>query len=100
MDHRGPGGERGQGGLNELWAQLGVGVHHQQAVIWAQAGEDAGGALLAVLREPTAWAAWARDAGLDPKHGTARRARDRLCEQGAIAQGTDGLWGHADGEVA
>jgi hypothetical protein len=66
----------------------------------AGAREDAGGALLAVLREPTAWAAWARDAGLDPKHGTARRARDRLCEQGAIAQGTDGLWGHADGEVA
>jgi hypothetical protein len=66
----------------------------------AGAREDAGGALLAVLREPTAWAAWARDAGLDPKHGTARRARDRLRDQGAIEQGTDGLWGYADGEVA
>jgi AAA domain len=65
----------------------------------AGAREDAGDALLAALRRPTAWSEWARDAGLDPKHGTARRARDSLREQGAIAQDADGLWGHADGEA-
>jgi KaiC/GvpD/RAD55 family RecA-like ATPase len=59
----------------------------------ASAREDAAEALIAVLNgRPTTWAAWAREAGLDPKSGTARRARNQLQERGAVAKTEGGHW--------
>jgi len=56
--------------------------------------------LLAALNgQPTAWAAWARTADVDPKHGTARRARDQLAEQGLARQLETG-WVRNPGDVA
>jgi hypothetical protein len=49
--------------------------------------------LLAALDgRPTSWAAWAREAGLDPHNGTARRARDWLLERGRVRQDEHGNW--------
>ena len=64
--------------------------------------EDAGAALLAALNgQPTTWANWAREADMDPKNGTARRARDELRDRGLVHQGQDGLWAlTANGEAA
>jgi len=39
---------------------------------------------------PLSWAAWARAAEVDPKHGTARRARDDLAAAGDVQQLEDG----------
>jgi hypothetical protein len=48
--------------------------------------------LLAALNgQFTAWADWARAAGLDPKNGTARRAREELADAGLVRQ-AQGLW--------
>jgi KaiC/GvpD/RAD55 family RecA-like ATPase len=59
----------------------------------APARESAEEELLASLNgHPTSWAKWARDAGLDPKNGTARRARDRLVDRGRVRQDEHGNW--------
>jgi KaiC/GvpD/RAD55 family RecA-like ATPase len=59
----------------------------------APARESAEEELLASLNgHPTSWAQWARDAGLDPKNGTARRARDRLVDRGRVRQDENGNW--------
>jgi hypothetical protein len=59
----------------------------------AGARDDAAEDLLAALDgQPTSWADWARNAGLDPKNGTARRARDWLLERGRVRQHEDGTW--------
>lgn len=34
--------------------------------------------------DPSSWSAWARSADVDPKHGTARRARDELIAAGHV----------------
>jgi KaiC/GvpD/RAD55 family RecA-like ATPase len=52
--------------------------------------------LLATLNGSfTSWSDWARAAGLDPKNGTARRARDELANRGAVST-AQGLWRRAD----
>ena len=59
----------------------------------AGAREGAAEALIAAINgRPTTWAQWARDAGLDPKHGTARRARQRLADDGLVTQDEHGHW--------
>lgn len=59
----------------------------------APARENAEEQLLGSLNGyPTTWSQWARDAGLDPKSGTARRARDSLAGQQRVAQDDDGNW--------
>jgi hypothetical protein len=59
----------------------------------ASARESAEAALLGSLNgQPTTWATWAKAAGLDPKHGTARRARDRLVERSRVKQDEQGNW--------
>ena len=59
----------------------------------AGARDDAAEELLAALDgQPTSWADWARNTGLDPKNGTARRARDWLLERGRVRQHEDGNW--------
>jgi KaiC/GvpD/RAD55 family RecA-like ATPase len=59
----------------------------------AGAREGAEAKLLAVMNgRPTTWAGWARDAGLDSHHGTARRARKKLVEQGLVMQDERGRW--------
>lgn len=58
------------------------------------ARDDAEDALLGALPvEPSTFAAWARAAGLDPKHGTTRNARDKLADNGH-ALAVHGLWVH------
>ena len=47
--------------------------------------------LAALSGKFTAWPDWARAAGLDPKHGTARRARDELADRRLVI-GAQGLW--------
>ena len=48
--------------------------------------------LLGVLTNtPTAWPAWAHSADVDPKHGTARRARDELVAEGCVEPGVGGF---------
>lgn len=55
----------------------------------APAREEAEANLLAALNgHSTQWQEWARDAGFDPKNGTARRARDQLQQDGKVF--TDG----------
>jgi KaiC/GvpD/RAD55 family RecA-like ATPase len=62
---------------------------HPSAPVRKGAEDD----LLAALDgHPTIWAAWAREAGLDPKDRTARRARDSLVERGRVVQDADGNW--------
>jgi hypothetical protein len=57
------------------------------------AREEAEAALLAALNgKPTTWPDWSRHAGLDSKHGTVRRARDRLVERGRVKQDEAGNW--------
>jgi RecA-family ATPase len=57
------------------------------------ARDDAADDLLAALNgSPTTWAAWARDAGLDPKNGTARRARESLLQAGRVTRDDDEQW--------
>lgn len=46
--------------------------------------------LTGVITEAMPWAAAARAAGMDPKSGTARRARDQLVAAGAIERRSDG----------
>lgn len=56
--------------------------------------------LLAALNgHPTTWPDWARAAGFDPKHGTARRARDELADRGLVEPARDG-WLRSPGSVA
>jgi hypothetical protein len=50
----------------------------------------AASSLEAAITRPMRWADAARAAGMDPKHGTARRARDQLLAAGAIVRGADG----------
>lgn len=58
----------------------------------AGARDSAEEALIAAMPDaPATFAAWARAAGLDPKHGTARRARDHLADAGTV-QAVQGLW--------
>jgi KaiC/GvpD/RAD55 family RecA-like ATPase len=63
----------------------------------APARSEAADRLLAALNgHSTQWQEWARDAGLDPKNGTARRARDQLQHDGKVT--TDGQgWMRAEG---
>jgi predicted ATP-dependent serine protease len=59
----------------------------------AGARDNAAENLLGALNsQPTNWADWARAAGLDPKNGTARRARDWLLERGRVCQDASGNW--------
>jgi putative DNA primase/helicase len=59
----------------------------------APARENAADQLLAALNgHPTTWADWARDAGLDPKDRTARRARDELRAHDRVKQDAGGHW--------
>lgn len=59
------------------------------------ARDDAQERLLAALNgKPTSWAQWARAAGFDPTHGTARRAREKLVVEGHVREGLHG-WGRA-----
>jgi KaiC/GvpD/RAD55 family RecA-like ATPase len=59
----------------------------------AGARNEAAEELLAALNgQPTGWGAWARAAGLDPRNGTARRARAGLLERGRITQDERGNW--------
>jgi len=61
-----------------------------------QARAEAKEELLATLNGKfTVWGDWARAAGLDPKNGTARRARDELADAGLVRQ-AQGLWIRAD----
>lgn len=58
----------------------------------AAARDEAADKLLAALNgQPTEWAAWAKSGGYDPKHGTARRARDWLRETNKVTRDGD-LW--------
>jgi hypothetical protein len=50
----------------------------------------AASALESAITRPMAWADAARAAGMDPKNGTARRARDQLLAAGAIKRRDDG----------
>ena len=59
----------------------------------AGARDDAAEDLLGALNgQPMGWGVWARAAGLDPRHGTARRARDSLLERGRVKQDERGDW--------
>jgi KaiC/GvpD/RAD55 family RecA-like ATPase len=52
--------------------------------------DDAAADLLAELNgQPLSWSEWATSAGLDPKNGTARRARDGLFEAGSVVRDGD-----------
>jgi hypothetical protein len=56
----------------------------------------AGQLLQAIGGTPVSWTTWARTADVDPKHGTARRARDDLAEQGLVKQ-TGNRWTGIEG---
>ena len=65
------------------------------------ARDETGEVLLAAVDGSfAAWADWARAAGLDPKNGTARRARDELADLGDVTT-AQSMWKRADrnGEV-
>jgi KaiC/GvpD/RAD55 family RecA-like ATPase len=59
----------------------------------AGARDDAANDLLGALNDQSAsWGEWARSAGRDPRNGTARRARDRLKDDGRVRQDEHGNW--------
>jgi AAA domain len=63
------------------------------------ARSEAAANLLAALNgHSTQWQEWARDAGYNPKNGTARRARDELQAAGRVANDGKG-WTRAGGEA-
>lgn len=63
----------------------------------AGAREDAADVLLAALDQPLSWPFWARAAGMDPKDGTARRAREKLRGEGLVETNAQGHWTAREG---
>lgn len=59
--------------------------------------EEVADLLLAALDQPLSWPFWARAAGLDKNDSTARRAREKLRDEGLVEKNAQGHWTAREG---